>query len=1224
VEGNAIPEVAPGRVGVHLSWSGPASWVYAPSGWTIQRRDARPARAGDCERLDAAAIARLRVIREQHLSFGVITVREAEWLTSLDGHGAPGSATPAELFRVDLDADRRVVRVAATAKLCFVTALCEGRVVGVHGPASGPSTHEIRAGRIDAITILALDPTALQVCVDVPSREEAADWASAVTLVSGLQLPFRELIPALSTEAAELAEARSRLLPGEVLDQESFSRLARAIRPVLGAAGPPRPSELALLLREAEPDAPDEARGLDPIRVLLAHPTWRRALGFGYFDDDPALVAGQTYEYRITATFPTEDVVDRNHGFATVPSGTHLPVDYSIGAVRIRIPQPTLVELAPATPSDGLVRVTRRGIALSPQREPFWQHPGLDDWSLVADFADPVTAVVLELAEGHDLVFAAGSATGPFTSTEDVPQGASPRLEFAGPVLQLRLRGKGFLHALRVATAEPGDKRELSVVLPPVTLVDTPLPDAPITAVASNLQVPAPPPVDAMPPAQTPARHSLGFDVQWRPAPAFALTAWPADADEAPPLAATIFEVERRLEPNGAWHPVLDDENWTFGDRDGAVRDPALPPGSDLLAAYPDTAGHPTGATLDLRLIDTFVGDDGAAAAPPPGTMHRYRVRAIDAIGRPSPAWRETDAVRLEKHGPPPVPVGAAETGATAPGDPVGVHARVLVRGAPDLDADEEALLGAGATAIVLRWGWHASEREQDPLATEFRVYTAPPLDVVSGAVRTVTTLSTGFMTSYRLDVDLDRFVRADLTAGLRLDAGHPFLIRSHTAGTTVQMIVETRMRTAAGDPPVPVIGPVRLALPLTPDRTRPPAWAERVAIVPITSSSSYEFVLRDRLVVDQDRTRDQLWVGVSAADDQAYVADQLAPAETRPGNESAVVPFLATARFHGRPDLEVPPPLAAVPVIRSPEPGSEPLRFTLDLAPHLPAEALAADRVRHERLSARGLIGACEATADGRVIGKAVEPLAVDDVDVVIPIPNPGDRAALVAALRTGRATLVEDRFLVYLAGHHPYRDRLFAPAHDEFVSPGAFAADLPPTADRWLYRVRAVDRAGHVSAGSATARVVVRVPSLMPGAAPVRLPRRDGDAAELLRIAVAPDPALTHVLLFHAPSVGVGAVASAEVLRVPNRPDLLPAGGFWLGAPGDILLTPTAFDLGDAGVTTDADGTRQLELTVAVPPDGRTRVWLATVTVDGIPSSVAGPYTVHGADTIARAGGG
>jgi len=1219
VDANAIPQVTVGLTGVHLSWSGPPAWVYAPSGWTVQRRPAHPPRAGDCERLDASAIAQLRDLRERRLRFGVVTLRDAVWLSDLNGHGTPGSATPAELFRVDLDGVRRVVRVVATAKLVFVVALVAGRVVGVSGPAAGSSTHQIRAGRIDAVSILTVAPDALEVCVDVPSTaEEAADWAGVPPLVTGLQMPFRELMPTLTTDADELAEARGRLLPDEVVDEESFGRLARVLRPVLRAAGPPRPSELVLLLREQETDQAEEARGLDPVRVLLAHPTWRRVLGFGFLDDDPTLAVGQTYEYRVSATYPAADVLDRQHGFATVPSGTHLPVDFCVGGVRMRLPQPVPVTLDPGTPEDGLVRVTRRGITLDPTRETFWLHPGLEEWSLVVDLPAPASAAVLELAPGHDLVFAAGPSTGPFATTDPVPPGPRPRLDLHAPADQLRLRGKGFLLALRPSTVAEGDKTEVSVVLPPVTLVDTPLPAAPVSAEATNLQQPTPPPADPMPADQPLPRHGSGFTVRWRPTPAFGLTSWQADADEAPPLDATIFQVERRLEPSGPWEPVLADENWTLGDRDGQVRDPALPPGSELLAAYPDVAGHPSGGTLDFSLVDTF-GDDATTAAPAPGTLHRYRVRAVDAVGRPSPDWRESDAVRLEKHVPPPVPVGPHDLGDVGPHDPVGVQARVLVRDGPDLAPAEVALLGSHDTALVLRWGWHDTQREQDPFATEFRVYVAPPLDAVDGTVTGVTVLTTGLTTSYLVDLQLDREVRADLSAGLRLDAGHPFLIRSHTAGGAIQMVVETRLRTPEGNPPVPALGPVRLSLPLTPDRTRPAAWSQRVEVLPVTAATSYQLILHDLLVVDEDQRVHQLWIGVSAADDQAYVPDQRLPTDTRPGNESAVVPTLATARYHGRPTLEVPPPLADVPVVLTPEPGAEPLRFPLDLTPHLPAAALAAGQVRHERVSARLLVEACTATDDGRVLGRPVEPLAPGDAAEEVPVPNPDDRAALVTALRTGRSALVEDRFLVYLAGRHPYRDRLFAAAHEGAVPPGAFGEQLAPAAERWLYRVRAVDRAGHVSAGSATATAVVRVPSRLAGATPVRQSRQDGDDAGLLRVEVPGDPSLTHVLVFHTPSTGVGAVATPEVIRVPNRPDLLPVGGLWLAAPDGVLLTPTAADLGDSSVVTGSDGTRRLEVTVPVDADGRTRVWLASLTVDGIPSPVAGPYTVLGA-----AGGG
>jgi hypothetical protein len=248
----------------------------------------------------------------------------------------------------------------------------------------------------------------------------------------------------------------------------------------------------------------------------------------------------------------------------------------------------------------------------------------------------------------------------------------------------------------------------------------------------------------------------------------------------------------------------------------------------------------------------------------------------------------------------------------------------------------------------------------------------------------------------------------------------------------------------------------------------------------------------------------------------------------------------------------------------------------------------------------------------DGRLLALPVEPLAPGDGEVEIPVPNPADRAELLTAIQAGVSTGVDDRFLVYLAGQHRYRDRLFIAAHDDPQSPGPFAETLPPSADRWVYRVRSVDAAGHVSAGSATARVVVRVPSLLAGAPPVRAPRQPSDLPQVLRVRVPADPTLSHLLLFHAPSVGIGPVEVTEVSRVPNRHDLLPEGGLWLRAPAGESLSPTAFALDDPAVSIDADGFREVTVLVPGGPGERTRVWLATLTHDGIPSSLAGPYTV------------
>jgi hypothetical protein len=1206
VDAHGIAQVSPEATGFHLAWCGPPSWIYAPAGFTVQRRRAERLEARQCERLDAGAIAALRVAREQLLSFGVLTLRDGRWLQPLVPPAAPPAGpTPAEFFRIDLDRPRRLARISITAKLSFAVALCAGRVVAIGTLHEGGSAlHVLRAARIDTLIAVALAPDLLQVCVDAGGVGADDDWADVPAIVKQLTLPLRELMPALGSDADELAEARQRLRPGEGIGDEEFARLAAAVRPGVRAAGRPRPSELALLLREnADDEDDDEARALDPLRLMLAHPTWRRALGFGWFDDDPALVPGETYEYRISAHYPAEDLADANAGFAAIPSGTLLPTDFSLRGLRFRVPKPVAVALAPGTPTDPLVRVTRRGIALDPRRESFWLTPALDGWSLVVDFPAPVDAVVLELAPGHDLVFAAGAPIGPFAATQPVPGGTRPRLVFATPVAQLRLRGTGFLHAVRPSTSGT-DPRETAVVLPPLQLVDTPLPAPPLAAFATNLQSPVPAPTGPMPAAEVPARHALGFTVAWQPAPAFGATAWPADLEAAPPLDATIFQVERRIEPLGDWQPVLGDENWTLGDRDAAERDLQLGPGCDLSLAFPESASQPGGASLVLRLVDDIAADD--PGAPQPGQFVRYRVRTIDAIGRTSPAWTETAPVRLEKHLPPPLPVGPE----ALPGPLAGVQVRVLVRDAPDLAPAEASLLGTDDHAIVLRWGWHAEQRQQDPLAREFRLYAGPPMDGVSGTVVSVATLATGRVTQYEVQLVLDRPVRADAAKGLRLEAGHPFYVRSHTAGTTVTMRVETRLR-RLGAAPVPALGPVRLNLSLAADRSRPSAWGPRVAVLPIGDDTAYEFVLRGRLALSPDHPADALWLGISSADDQAYVDDALAPLDNRPGNESAIVPLLASGRYAGRPQLEVPPPLAAVPQLRTPEPGDRPLHFPLDLTAFLPSQALSGHRVRHERVSAGALLAACRATDDDRVIGLPVDPRA-GEADGEIAIPHPADRAALVAALRSGRSPQVDDRFLVYLAGHHPYRDRLFVAAHEDARPPGVFAETLPAAPDRWVYRVRSVDAAGHVSAGAATAAVVVRVPSLQAGPIPARGPRRPTDPPHAVRVSVAPDGSVTHLLLFHAPSVGVGAVDSSEIHRVPNRTDLLPEGGLWLREPGGDLLSPTAHPLDDPAVVVGPDGTRELLVDVPGGPGARTRIWLATLTRDGIPSAVAGPYTV------------
>ncbi|HTN86513.1 MAG TPA: hypothetical protein VL242_22590, partial [Sorangium sp.] len=310
-------------------------------------------------------------------------------------------------------------------------------------------------------------------------RRHADDWRDAAT-IARLQLPLRELDPRLTSADDEYDEAKRRLLPGEALDRGELEHLTGILRKVVAAAGPPRPIDLTLLLRDDPELRHDELVALDPLRAVIAHPRWRRVLGFAYFDADPALVPGQVYQYRVSGGWPEADLTDRVVGFHTAPATTQLPAELSLGDVRVRFSQPRLVELADPRPSDPIA-LTRRGVALSPGRDPAWLTPGTGGWSAVIDLPVAVTSLVLELGHAaHSLTYAAGAPWLPQGPEASVPAGDRPALSFATPVHQIRLGGEGFLCALRFPAKSSTAIVERAVVLPPLVLADTPRPAAPL------------------------------------------------------------------------------------------------------------------------------------------------------------------------------------------------------------------------------------------------------------------------------------------------------------------------------------------------------------------------------------------------------------------------------------------------------------------------------------------------------------------------------------------------------------------------------------------------------------------------------------------------------------------------------------------------------------------------------------------------------------------------
>lgn len=1285
----AIARVEPPIVGIHLIWTGPHVWVYSPTGWIVQRRKYEPREDRvTCDELNDTAIAKLRLERERVAPFGLYTLREGWWpqpVAAVAPSAAASAPIACDLFRVDLDTPRRAVHVTVKGRQSYAIALRAGKVVDIAGPRSDAGTLSLRAIAIDAVLVYAIAPGMLKVCVADVVTDEDGDWAHADVIVDKLQMPLGELVPHLDSPDKEFAEGKARLLEDESLDEEEFERLVRALRPGVKRAGPPRPIDQLLLMREDASADHEELIALDPIRVLLSHPKWRRVLGFGWFDADGALEVGQTYEYRVTGFFPAEDLHDTVYGFHTIPSQTLLPATFFLGNLRLRLPEPVAVQRSPDTVADDAVAVTRRGIPLRERETPWWVSiPSLDDHALVLDFPTPVSSIVFELHRDHDLTCtghaSGGNSAGPL---QLAPGEERPLVKFPFPVRQVRLRGKGFLHAVRLPSGQEGLK-PLSVVLPPVLLKDTPRPPAPLAAFVSNLQreQPAPAP-DNTPPAIAPNRPALGFEVTWRPALREGADIWPPDADAAAPLEAALFQIEHRAEapqpfatalfadgPGGLasmkaargrgaellerlarapidpryrevllralsagdadtfqraafaaeseWRPVLPEENWTMGHRSGpaAGREIRTHPGADLMEAFPELPRRGDGARLDLSWADVFDFTEGGQPmerpTPDPGTYHRYRVRAVDAVGRPSPTWTETNLLRLEKRIPPPVPVGPDPTAADTLSlpRPSGVQAKVIVRDAPGLTPEDLALLGADANVILLQWGWHAGQRDQDSFAREFRVYaTSGPLDGIPGTLTSATPVGLGL---HDVTLVLSRDITANAATDAPLDAGYPFVIHSHTAGRTITARIGTRVPGPDGALHQPVPGPVRLHTHLTPDLTRPPAWSERVEVQAIGAGSAYRAVLRNRLTLTAAHARDAIWVGVSAADDQEYVVDQLAPVQTRPGNESAIVPVLCEARYHGRPHFVVPPSLAPVPQLLTPEPGDRAIQFPLDLRPYLAATGLtSADRFRPERVPAAAVFRAYRAATDGRVMATAIDPRNAAETDVEVVVPNPVDRAAIRAALAGGSVDALDDRFVVFLAGSHPYADRLFEPVTPAAVLFGAVPEALPSSAERYVYRVRKSDAAGHLSIGGAMAAVIVRVPSMTRGPSPVLVRREAADAPNLLRLRVLPEASVTHLLTFARALAGPQAPAGdAAIVRIPNQPDAYPAGGLRLRTPEGTLLAPRLTPLTDPPGELDAEGFRHLQVTFEAEPGQRLQAWACTVTRDGVCSTLAGPW--------------
>ncbi len=557
------------------------------------------------------------------------------------------------------------------------------------------------------------------------------------------------------------------------------------------------------------------------------------------------------------------------------------------------------------------------------------------------------------------------------------------------------------------------------------------------------------------------------------------------------------------------------------------------------------------------------------------------------------------------------------------------MEARLIQRSDPDIsDAEKDAVLGTTrSNAIILRWSWPAEFVTQDPYAREFRIYFRSQVGTV--LTGQLTSATPGAVWDCR--VDWDRQLGVDALAGLRLrSGGHSFLVEGHAAG---QLNVSTRLKRLALNPgAAPIAGAVTLIVDTAGAEGRPTLFDERVEVLPITAGrTEYEAVLFDRVALDEHTPRQTVWVGVSSADDQSYVPDTVPPASPnggRPGNESQVVTRMVSGRYYGRPTYVIPDPLAIVPERVTDEPQDGHVRVALPLpslvraAPGQPPLS-GSDQVQLERLALSELSQRLSVDDGG-----AFHVQLLDGAAGTLTLGNPDDRIKLRQMLETGEPARVANRYLLEVLLQHPNLGELFVRVGQP-TNFGEVFDTLPGQAERYFYRIRRADAAGHLSAEAALLDEVVRVPSLARLGAPDFEIGATQDDLLRVRLSTRDSVELKWLVVFHETEpldTAPGAQETTDLVRLKNRRDLLPDGGYRLRR-GSTYLAPHATEVTAANVT---EGTATVDFQQTVGYGQRVRVWALALSRDGIPSLLSGPRVATSArppitapvPTVARVG--
>ena len=113
------------------------------------------------------------------------------------------------------------------------------------------------------------------------------------------------------------------------------------------------------------------------------------------------------------------------------------------------------------------------------------------------------------------------------------------------------------------------------------------------------------------------------------------------------------------------------------------------------------------------------------------------------------------------------------------------------------------------------------------------------------------------------------------------------------------------------------------------------------------------------------------------------------------------------------------------------------------------------------------------------------------------------------------------------------------------------------------------------------------------------------------MIRVSVAPDQSITHLVFFYAESpVGKGPAAKGSLLRTANRPELSADKLLRFRTPAGDFAQQFIKDLNDSDIIVDGDGTRTVSFQLNEEEGSSWQIWACTLTRDGVPCEPAGPW--------------